>query len=61
MVRKLGRIMGLRFDEIIYGKLTEDFGGHPFLIRHVCSVINRISPAERPVIVDKILLRYPTE
>jgi len=38
MVRKIGRIMGLHFDELIYGKLTEDFGGHPFLIRHVCSV-----------------------
>jgi ferric iron reductase protein FhuF len=25
MVRKLGRAMGLRFDEIIYGKLTEDW------------------------------------
>ena len=53
MVRKIGRIMGLKFDEIIYGKLTEDFGGHPFLIRHVCSVINNISPPTRPTIVDK--------
>lgn len=40
MVRKLGRIMGLKFEEIIYGRLTEDFGGHPYLIRHVCSIIN---------------------
>lgn len=53
MVRKLGRIMGLQFDEIIYSKLTEDFGGHPFLIRNVCSVINKISSKERPVRVDK--------
>jgi len=55
MVRKLGRIMGLQFDEIIYSKLTEDFGGHPFLIRHLGSIINNISPKERPVRVDKTL------
>lgn len=37
MVRKLGRYMGMKFDERIYGLLTEDFGGHPFLIRQFCS------------------------
>ncbi len=55
MVRKLGRLMGLKFDEIIYGKLTEDFGGHPFLIRQVCSVINSLCKLDRPVTVDKAL------
>ncbi len=55
MVRKLGRIMGLQFDESIYSKLTDDFGGHPFLIRHVCSLINKISDQTRPVRVDKML------
>ena len=53
MVRKLGRIMGLNFDESIYAKLTEDFGGHPFIIRLVCSAINRLLPSERPVRIDK--------
>lgn len=53
MVRRLGRIMGLQFDEIIYSKLTEDFGGHPFLIRHVCSIVNKLSGRDRPVRVDK--------
>lgn len=53
MVKKLGRIMGLQFDEIIYSKLTEDFGGHPFLIRNVCVVINRTISGERPVRIDK--------
>lgn len=57
MVRKLGRIMGIKFDEIIYGMLTEDFGGHPFLIRHVCSVINKLSPPERPTRVDKTVYK----
>lgn len=55
MVRKLGRLMGLKFDEIIFSKLTEDFGGHPFLIRHVCSAINKICDKDRPVFVDKVI------
>ena len=53
MVRRLGRYMGLNFDDLIFGKLTEEFGGHPYLIRHVCSVINHICPSDRPVFVDK--------
>lgn len=61
MVKKLGWIMGLKFDEIIYGKLTEDFGGHPFLIRHVCSVINRISSKERPTKVGKTMYEQAKE
>lgn len=55
MVRRLGKIMGLQFDEAIYGRLTDDFGGHPYLIRHVCSVVNKLSQNERPVRVDKSL------
>ena len=54
MVRKLGRIMGIRFDEILYSKLTEEYGGHPFLIRHVCSIINQNSSQERPTEVNKL-------
>lgn len=55
MVSKLGGIMGLRFDDIIYGKLTDDFGGHPFLIRLVCSKIHNIVKQERPARVDKAI------
>lgn len=55
MVRRLGRIMGLQFEEVIYSKLTDDFGGHPYLIRHLCSVINSICGTERPVSIDKTL------
>ena len=55
MVRRLGRIMGLKFDEVIYGKLTEDCGGHPYLMRHICSVIHKISNSDRPIRVDKTL------
>ncbi|MFD3162922.1 hypothetical protein [Herpetosiphon sp. NSE202] len=53
MVRKLGRIMGLRFSENIYPKLTDDFGGHPFLMRHLCSIIHRQTVQyDRPVDID---------
>ncbi len=55
MTRKLGRIMGLQFDETVYAKLTDDFGGHPFLMRHLCSIINKISDPNRPVRVDRAL------
>ncbi|MEH2292793.1 hypothetical protein [Nostoc sp.] len=54
MVRKLGRIMGLQFEEIIYSKLTEDYGGHPFLIRQVCSLIHKLNNPNLPIIVDRI-------
>lgn len=53
MVRRLGRIMGLRFRETLYGTLTEDFGGHPFLIRQVCSAIHGIVDKKRPIDVDR--------
>ncbi|MDW6094355.1 AAA-like domain-containing protein [Vibrio rhizosphaerae] len=54
MVRKLGKRMGIKFDETIYSKLTEDFGGHPFLMRHVCSLVAAsVSESERPVDVGR--------
>ena len=53
MVRKLGRIIGIKFEEPIYSKLVEDYGGHPFLIRRVCSKIAQMNPT-RPVTVDRI-------
>ena len=61
MVRKLGRIMGLKFDEIIHSKLTEDFGGHPFLIRNVCSIINKLVSEKRPVRIDKSIYERGVE
>lgn len=53
MVRKLGRIMGIKFEETLYARMTEDYGGHPFLIRHVCSYIAHKYP-ERPVQIDRV-------
>lgn len=55
MVRKLGRYMGLRFEEMLYAKLVEDFGGHPFLMRQFCSEINRQCVGDRPTNVDRVL------
>ncbi|HEY9832366.1 MAG TPA: hypothetical protein V6D26_17400 [Stenomitos sp.] len=55
MVRKLGKLMGLKFDETIYSKLTEDYGGHPFLIRQVCSLIHKLNNQDLPIKVNRII------
>ena len=52
MIRTLGRFMGVRFDETIYQKLTDEYGGHPFLIRHVCSYISQKN-TKRPITISK--------
>lgn len=52
MTRKLGRIMGIHFDEPVYTHLTEDYGGHPFLMRHVCSYISK-TYTTRPVTIER--------
>ena len=53
MVQTLGNFTGLTFEKDICAKLKDDFGGHPFLIRQVCSYIHRSCQATRPFIVDK--------
>lgn len=53
MIGHIGKYMGLNFDEEIYTKLTEDYGGHPFLIRHICSLINKDISLDRPCQVSK--------
>lgn len=53
MVSTIGKYMGLEFDEEIYTYLTEDYGGHPFLIRQVCSKIHNFTTQSRPVRVSK--------
>ncbi len=40
MVTDIGGYIGLHFDEEIFTQLLEDYGGHPFLTRQVCSRIN---------------------
>lgn len=41
MVSSIGGHIGLSFEEPVYSKLIEDYGGHPFLTRQVCSRINK--------------------
>jgi hypothetical protein len=56
MVSDIGGYLGLRFDEEIFTKLIEDYGGHPFLTRQVCSRINSDVLARgenRPFLVTK--------
>ena len=53
MIGHIGKYMGLNFDEEIFTKLTEDYGGHPFLIRHICSLINNDISLDRPCQVSK--------
>lgn len=58
MVNKLGSYMGLNFDDIVCAKLTQDFGGHPYLIRHFCSAINKYimdSRMQRPVLITNAI------
>jgi hypothetical protein len=37
MLEQIGGYMGVSFDQAVYHYLTDDFGGHPFLIRQACS------------------------
>lgn len=53
MVTKLGGYMGILFDGVICAKLFNDFGGHPFLTRQMCSFLHKALPNIRPVRVDK--------
>ncbi len=53
MVGTIGNYMGLEFEDEIFTFLTEDFGGHPFLIRQVCSKINQGITKNRPTKVSK--------
>jgi len=59
MVNKLGGYMGLEFDDIVCAALTHDYGGHPFLIRHVCKAINQLIKANKtlskPLKVNKTI------
>ena len=58
MINKLGGYIGLRFDDIVCAKLTQDFGGHPYLIRHFCSAINKYimdGRMQKPVLVTNAI------
>lgn len=53
MVNRLGGYMGITFDESVCVALNDDFGGHPLLIRQMCSYIHRSAEFERPHCLSK--------
>lgn len=56
MVQRLGGYMGLLFPDEICTHLNEDFGGHPLLIRQMCSFLHRqiyATTGQRPFKIDK--------
>lgn len=54
MVQNIGNYMGLKFDEEVFTLLTNHYGGHPFLIRHICSLIHKeVDGYSRPYTVTK--------
>ncbi len=53
MVSTIGNYMGITYDEEIYTYLTEEFGGHPFLIRQVCSFMHNDLTKSRPTRATK--------
>ncbi len=56
MVQRLGGYMGLIFTDEICTHLNENFGGHPLLIRQMCSFIHRqavVERKQRPFEIDK--------
>lgn len=52
MVREIGGYMGLDFEDSVLAKLHENYGGHPFLIRNVCSMLSKKFSA-RPYMINK--------
>ncbi len=61
MVSSIGTYMGLRFDSEVFAYLTDDFGGHPFLIRQVCSRIHKSAKGVRPYDVTKFYYQKERE
>lgn len=58
MVNTLGGYMGMSFDEYTISKLTSDCGGHPYLMRILCSHINkhiRAKNMRRPIVVTQAI------
>lgn len=53
MLDKLGGYIGLRFDDRACSKLVDDFGGHPLLMRQMCSFIHKSVDQARPFTINK--------
>lgn len=58
MVNVLGGYMGLFFDDYVCAALTQSLGGHPYLIRHFCSQINKFileNKINKPIRITKTI------
>lgn len=58
MVNKLGGHMGIVFDDIVCAAMTQEMGGHPFLIRQFCSRINAFvleRNLTKPIMITKAI------
>jgi hypothetical protein len=56
MLSKLGGYMGMKFEDTVCASITTDYGGHPFLMRQVCSVINSLEKDhKRPISINRII------
>lgn len=53
MLNRLGGYMGLRFSTNVCTHILEDFGGHPLLMRQICSFIHKAYTGNRPVSIEK--------
>lgn len=53
MVTRLGGYMGMVFPDEVIVHIQEDFGGHPLLIRQMCSYIHQKLPNNRPHTICK--------
>lgn len=55
MVKRLGMYMGINFEDRVCSDVHNDFGGHPYLIRHVCSLMSKRAKLKRPVFLDRTI------
>ncbi len=60
MVSSIGGRLGLCFEEEVFAKLVDDYGGHPFLTRQVCSKIN-CDLLEKKVVRPTTVTKYSYE
>jgi hypothetical protein len=61
MIERLGHFMGLTFTPEIIADLQNEYGGHPFFIRQVCSSVHQISTNTRPTRVSRETLKAAKE
>lgn len=61
MVGTIGSYMGMTFDDEVFTYLTDDFGGHPFLIRLACSKLFQSKKGRRQIKTSKFIYENQRE